>query len=147
MNQAWRQHQLFLLGKCCKLPVLSDTALCLPVGKFCKGSTHWVPHSPGTISHGGSTKPWGTFLFLLNCARILDSMSSPNSLEQALCKLAPSSSFVDFSSLLEYFLPSLPPSVQHPSACSPVGSYIVLILALFPTKIHCLKILLSNWNR
>lgn len=123
MSQACRQHQLFLLGKCHKRPALLDTALCPPVGKFCEENIHWVSHSPGATSHGRSMKPWEGFWFLLNCAHILDPMSSPRSLGPALCKLvwsskqASSSSFLEFSSsLLEYFLPSLPTGVWYPSA-------------------------------
>lgn len=122
MSQAWRQHQLFLLGKCHKRPAVLDTALCPPVGKFCKGNIHWVPHSPGATSHGRSMKPWEVFWFLLNCAHILDPCLPPEVWAQLCANLyghqnrlpvAPSWSFHLLS--WNIFFPPCP-GAWHPSA-------------------------------
>lgn len=59
---AWRgsgrQHQQFLLRRCI-LPALPDPALCPALGRLCKGSSYWIPHSPKAASHSRSRKPWG----------------------------------------------------------------------------------------
>lgn len=79
-----RRHQLFLLGRCCVLPAVSDTSLL-----SCGGQVMRREHLLGPLFSWGNVT-WqiheamkGIWL-LLNCAHILDPMPSAKSLDQ-LC--------------------------------------------------------------